>query len=158
MDFETEIKETTMNIEIYTDGACRGNQFNKNLGAWAYYKDRYCYAKGIQENTTNNIMELTAVIKALEMLALNKRFNDKITIYSDSTYVIMGINVWYKGWIKKNWKGVKNVELWKKLLTEKMKFARITFQHIPGHSGNIGNETVDKLCNEAMDKYEKEQT
>lgn len=153
-----------MKINIYTDGACRGNQFRENFGAWAYLIDynNKAYMTGqssIIQNTTNNIMELTAVIKALEYLTNITDPKTKITVYSDSTYIVMGINVWYKGWIKKNWKDVKNVELWKRLLELQNNFYNITFQHIPGHSGNTGNEYVDKLCNEVMDGFKpKEQT
>lgn len=154
-----------MNIEIYTDGACRGNQFDQNLGAWAYlitYNNAgKTYYYKVEKNTTNNIMELTAVIEALDKLykfSEDIAKTDNITVYSDSTYVVMGITTWFKGWIKNNWKHVKNAELWKRLFELKNKFKNIKFQHIFGHSGNKGNEFVDSLCNKAMDDFEKEQT
>lgn len=154
-----------MNYEVYTDGACRGNQFDQNLGAWAYLI-RKVYDPVLSENkessyatlnTTNNIMELTAVIRALEHLATLKAYDEKITIYSDSTYVVMGATIWYKGWIKKNWKNVKNVDLWKSLLAELARFKNLTFQHVTGHSGNRYNEYVDHLCNKAMDDFDPEE-
>lgn len=158
-----------MNITVHTDGACRGNQFDKNLGAWAYHIEgamnmgyfTHGTAKAV-ENTTNNRMELTAVIKALEWFiaqpsSLAFQNYAKITVYSDSTYVIMGINAWSKGWEKKNWKDVKNVDLWKQLIDLKNKFNDISFRHIAGHSGNKLNDLVDSMCNEAMDNFENQQ-
>lgn len=149
-----------MKIEVYTDGACRGNQFEVNIGAWAYYikaktshKEYFAENCNVAGNTTNNIMELTAVIEALKTLSDTNAYNDEITVYSDSTYVVMGITAWFKGWIKKNWKDVKNKELWIKLLHSKNKFTNIRFQHVAGHSGNKHNEYVDRLCNEAMDNH-----
>lgn len=144
-----------MDLIIYTDGACRGNQNTSNIGAWAYQlefrgKIKECF--GGASNTTNNIMELTAVIKALEALNDNAK-NYSIKVYSDSQYFISGINEWCKTWELKKWKNIKNVDLWRQILKLKEKFPKIEFLKIKGHSGNNGNERVDYLCNLAMDNY-----
>lgn len=143
-------------ITIYTDGACRNNQSRENIGAWAYYAvydDLTAeHAKAVP-NTTNNRMELTAVIEALKEALTDS--DEPITLYSDSTYVIQGVNEWYKGWIKKNWKGVANIDLWKQFLALKANFKNITFTHIRGHAGHKENEYVDELCNNAMDNYKE---
>ena len=158
-----------MRYTIYTDGACRGNQFKENIGAWAYnilgYEtDRAKPMKGVRnatsfgvvQNTTNNIMELTSVIKALERIQKCADTDDHIIVCSDSTYVVMGITVWYKGWIRKNWKDVKNPALWQRLIQLKTQFPNIEFRHVPGHAGNENNEYVDAICNQAMDTFENQ--
>lgn len=158
-----------MKIEIYTDGACRGNQFDKNVGAWAYKitiifggKENILKSSDAVANTTNNIMELTAVRNALQVIKTKYIHGNTITVYSDSTYVVMGMNAWASSWINRHFKGVKNAELWKELIALRTELGRwgnnIIFKHVTGHSGNPDNEYVDKLCNEAMDKFEKEQT
>ena len=141
-------------IIIYADGACRGNGQLNNIGAWAYkliFGDKIKTNAEAVRNTTNNIMELNAVINALKALK-PAAYNYPIEVYSDSQYVTMGINNWINGWIAKNWHNVKNIDLWKELLELKNKFPSITFNWVRGHSNNPGNEEVDKLCNEAMNK------
>ena len=145
-------------IIIYTDGACRGNP---GPGGWAailesgaHYKELY----GSEIETTNNRMELTAAIKALESL---KRPDFKVKLYTDSVYVKNGITLWLNNWKLKGWKTsskkpVKNVELWQQL-------DNINQQHdvewcwIKGHAGHQGNEKADQLANKAIDELlEKE--
>ena len=104
-------------IVIYTDGGCRGNPGIGGWGAWLRYKDHDKKLKGSELNTTNNKMELTASIKALQAL---KSSDITVDLYTDSKYVIQGINDWIEGWKAKGWKTankkpVKNVELWKQL-------------------------------------------
>ena len=121
------------------------------------------------KDTTNNIMELTAVIEALEYvleilnkeknynLLINNKKNDKkmnVEIYADSSYVLKGITEWIENWIKKDFKNVKNVELWKKLYNlkeqiEKLPSVKLLFNKVKGHNGDKYNEMVDKLASNA---------
>ena len=121
------------------------------------------------KDTTNNIMELTAVITSLEYvleilnkeknynLLLNNKKNDKkmnVEIYADSSYVLKGITEWIENWIKKDFKNVKNVELWKKLYNlkgqiEKLPSVKLLFNKVKGHNGDKYNEMVDKLASNA---------
>ena len=132
-------------INIYCDGACRGNQNANNIGAWAYvleYNGKVKEGYGVQPNTTNNAMEITACIKALEQL---KSKSIPITINSDSQYVVATMNM---GWNKK-----ANFELWEQLETLVSECNSISFNKVKGHSGDKGNERADELCNIAMDEY-----
>ena len=140
-------------IIIYTDGACRGNQSKENIGAYAYtlsYKGHTKEYAEARANTTNNIMELTAIYTALKAL---KRKDIPVTVYSDSAYVVNGCNTWRYGWEAKRFKGVKNSQLWKQLLDMIDTFSHIEIKKVTGHAGVEGNEYVDKLCNEAMNKF-----
>ena len=121
------------------------------------------------KDTTNNIMELTAVITALEYvleilkkeknynLLLNNKKNDKkmnVEIYADSSYVLKGITEWIEKWITKDFKNVKNVELWKKLYNlkrqiEELPSVKLLFNKVKGHNGDKYNEMVDKLASNA---------
>ena len=147
-------------IVAYTDGGCRGNQFDTNVGGWGVTltyngetKDFY----GGCINTTNNIMELTSCIEAL------KSIEDRdipVEIIMDSQYVIMGINSWVYNWVKNGWKTsakkkVENKELWIELFDLKNKFKDITFSKVKGHSDNVGNNRADELANIAMDEVNK---
>lgn len=144
----------------YADGGCRGNQNDSNIGAWAYtiaYQGSTIQNSGTARNTTNNIMELTAIVEMLKSIA-NKSL--PIKIHSDSSYVVKGINEWMKNWLARNYKKsdgklIENLELWKSLNAEIAKFdTKPLFIHVAGHAGIAGNEEVDKLCNLAMDKME----
>lgn len=135
-------------VIIHTDGACKGNP---GIGSWAAtleYKGVIKEISGVDPNTTNNQMELKAVIKALRTL----KHPCQIDLYTDSQYVQKGMNEWIIGWKQKNWKNVKNVELWQELdvlaLTHK-----ITWHWIRGHNGHKGNERVDLLANLAIKTY-----
>ena len=145
-----------MNVKIYTDGACIGNP---GPGGWAAVilaeKDKKEIFGG-EKLTTNNRMELTAPIKALEYCAKQydkQRPLKQIEVYTDSTYVKEGITVWINTWEKNNWKtankkDVKNVDLWKKL-KELAKPNRIKWQWIKGHSNNPMNDLADQLAKKA---------
>jgi ribonuclease HI len=130
-------------IEIFTDGASSGNPgpggYGVILRAGKHYKELYAgYRK-----TTNNRMELLAVIRALEAL---KNLNQEVTIYSDSKYVIDAIEKrWIHGWLQKGFKDKKNKDLWLRYL-ELSKLHRIKFVWVRGHNGHPENERCDQLA------------
>ena len=137
-------------LNIYTDGACKGNPGIGGWGAILEYGRTKKEIKGYSINTTNNIMELTAVIKALE--CLNRKC--KIVITTDSNYVKNGITDWIKSWKNNGWKTakkspVKNKELWIKL-DSLVANHDIDWKWIKGHSGHPQNERADELANEAI--------
>ena len=129
---------------IYTDGSCHGNP---GKGGWALY----CPETGLEnwgsaERTTNNRMEMTAIINAMQVPGVTK-------IITDSEYCYNGCTKWIKGWVKKNWKtasgaAVKNDELWKKIL--ELDPDRIEFEWVKAHATNEHNNYVDKLANNAI--------
>ncbi len=144
-------------IEIYTDGACKGNPGPGGWGALLRYRMQEKELSGGEPATTNNRMELMAVIAALE--ALKRRA--KIAIYTDSKYVQQGISQWIHGWKQKNWMTsartpVKNVDLWQRL-------DRLANQHeiewcwVKGHAGHPENERADALANRGLIEAQKDQ-
>lgn len=139
-------------IVIYTDGGCRGNPGIGGWGVWLRYGDHDKKLKGCEKDTTNNRMELLAAIKALEVI---KSKDISIDLFTDSKYVMNGINDWIKGWKAKGWKTaakkpVKNVDLWQRLDT--LNETHVVHWHwVKGHSGNVGNDMADELANQAMD-------
>ena len=133
-------------IIIYTDGGCRGNP---GIGGWGVFLSYQGVEKkiyGSEKQSTNNKMELTAAIKALESI----KKDIPIVIYTDSKYVLEGITKWIIGWKKRNWKKVKNIELWQQLDELNQRF-EVDWQWVKGHSGNVGNDIADALANKAMD-------
>jgi len=139
-------------VQIFTDGACRGNPGQGGWGVLLRYgtteKEHYGYAA----DTTNNQMELMAAIKGLEAL----KQPCKVTLTTDSKYVIQGITEWIKGWKAKNWKNskkkpVKNKELWQRL-EHALGEHQIEWQWVKGHSGHNENERADALANKAIDE------
>jgi ribonuclease HI len=141
-----------MQVDIYTDGACRGNPGPGGWGALLLWREQERSIKGYEADTTNNRMELTAVIEALRAM---KR-ECEIDLYTDSKYVIDGVNSWMPNWKKNGWKtaakkAVKNVDLWQ-LLDNELDRYKISWHWVKGHSGNPGNETADQLANQAIDE------
>jgi ribonuclease HI len=142
-------------VEIYTDGACRGNP---GPGGWAAVLSCDGHERelvGAEIATTNNRMELTAVIRALE--ALTRPVEARI--YTDSQYVRRGITEWLPSWKARGWrtadrKPVKNQDLWEALEHIAAKH-RLTWHWVPGHAGVPGNERVDRLANAAIDSLER---
>jgi ribonuclease HI len=140
-------------IEIYTDGACRGNP---GRGGWAALLRMGAHEReisGAEAHTTNNRMELTAVIRALE--ALKRPVQARI--YTDSEYVRRGISEWVAGWKARGWrtadrKPVKNQDLWQRL-DELRHGHEIEWHWVPAHAGVADNERVDRLANEAIDAF-----
>ena len=145
-----------MKIKIYTDGACTGNPGPGGWSAIILTHDKETEISGGEKLTTNNRMELTATIKALEHCFKNEGKQPslkEIEIFTDSTYVKDGITVWVKTWEKNNWKtadkkNVKNVDLWKKL-KELVKSKQVEWQWIKGHSKNPMNNLADELAKKA---------
>ena len=139
-------------VTIYTDGACSGNPGPGGWGAILRYGEHTKELSGGEPSTTNNRMEMMAVIVGLE--ALNRPC--RVEVYSDSQYVVNAFNQhWIEGWIKKGWKRgkneeVKNVDLWKRLLEAK-KNHEVTFHWIKGHAGHPQNERCDELATTAAD-------
>ena len=141
---------------LYTDGACSGNPGPGGWGAVAYFDDRTCHEFGGRDGaTTNNRMEMQAAISALEFFA-STRQTHQCVLYTDSEYLIKGITQWVKGWKKKGWKTaagkpVLNQDLWEILDTldrqvQAQTKVPVSWQHVRGHSGNVGNERCDTIA------------
>ena len=138
-------------VVIYTDGACSGNPGPGGWGTILMYKDIKKESSGRNENTTNNVMEITAVIEGLKML----KHECEVEIYSDSAYVVNAFNHgWIYNWQKNNWKTagkdpVKNKELWEELYTL-IKRHKVTFIKVKGHADNPYNNRCDELARNAI--------
>ena len=137
-------------VEIYADGACKGNPGIGGWGAWLKYGDHARELFGGEAHTTNNRMEMLAVIRALE--ALNRRC--LIKLHTDSKYVQQGITVWIHDWKKRGWKTadkkpVKNADLWREL-DELAQQHEIEWIWVKGHNGHAGNERADELANQGV--------
>ena len=137
-------------VVIYTDGACKGNPGPGGWGAWLRWGAHEKELFGGEPGTTNNRMELTAVIEALALL---KR-RTPVAIYTDSAYVKDGITTWIHGWKKRGWRTagnapVKNIELWQRLDTLVAQHS-IAWHWVKGHSGDPGNERADALANKGV--------
>jgi ribonuclease HI len=134
-------------VEIYADGACKGNPGPGGWGVWLSYAGKEKELCGGEPLTTNNRMELLAVIRALEAL---KR-GCKVRVHTDSQYVHKGISEWIKSWKARGWrtadkKPVKNDDLWRRL-DELAQQHAIEWIWVKGHAGNVGNERADALAN-----------
>lgn len=155
-------------ITVYTDGGTRntgnykgGKVKETDLAAWAYlitYDGKKFYASDGVFGATNNQMELTALLKALEKLKSSKANHYPITIYSDSKYLIDAINQhWLDNWVKKKWRKsdgsvVLNREIWQSIHHLLQEFSQIKFVWVKGHASSYGNIFVDQALNKTMDK------
>lgn len=144
-------------VEIYTDGACRGNPGPGGWGVLLRYNDVEKTLYGAEEHTTNNRMELTAAIKGLNAVLRPC----EIRVVTDSEYVKNGITLWLENWRKRNWKGsngkhVKNIELWQQLDAAAKRHTAVTWEWVKGHSGHVENERADELANLAIDELLKQ--
>lgn len=141
-------------VEIFTDGACKGNPGPGGWGAILRYKDKEKEISGGEANTTNNRMEITAVLTALKML----REPCEVTLYSDSQYVCNALKLgWAKKWKENNWMRNKkdptlNPDLWDELLKEYDKH-KVTIVWVKGHAGHPENERCDRLAVAQAEKY-----
>ncbi len=139
-------------VEIFTDGACRGNPGPGGWGALLRYNGQEKTLLGAEPDTTNNRMELTAAIMALE--ALKRRC--RVDLTTDSQYVKKGITEWLAGWKRKGWmtaarKPVKNADLWRRLDSAAAAH-EVAWHWVRGHTGHAENERADQLANQAIDE------
>lgn len=142
-------------VVIYTDGACSGNP---GPGGWGVYMHNGSKPKelcGGERDTTNNRMELMAVIKAMESFKSPRR----LTVHADSRYVIDGMTKWIPGWVAKDWRGsdgkvVKNQDLWERLRVLAGRH-EVTWVWVRGHAGNAGNERADELANRGLTQAQR---
>lgn len=141
-----------MRVEIFTDGACRGNPGVGGWGVLLRYGKHEKELYGAEQDTTNNRMELMAAIQGLKVL----KKSSTVVLTTDSQYVRRGITEWIGNWQRNQWKtankkAVKNADLWRELLTVSEPH-EITWEWVKGHSGHIENERVDQLANKAIDE------
>ena len=145
------MSEIINTVEIFTDGACRGNPGPGGWAALLRHNEEEKMISGAVGQSTNNRMELTAAIEGLEQLKRSM----EVILTTDSQYVKDGITKWIQGWKKKGWitsqrKPVKNVDLWKRL-DEAVATHRVEWKWVKGHSGHRENEMVDQAANVAID-------
>jgi ribonuclease HI len=144
--------EKKMTVEIYTDGACRGNPGPGGWGAVLRYNDHEKTLHGGEAQTTNNRMEMMAAIMAME--SLTRPCTVKLT--TDSKYVMQGITEWMANWKRRGWKTatnkpVKNVDLWQRL-DQAIAPHQVRWHWVKGHSGHRENEMADQLANRGIDE------
>ena len=144
-------------LEIWTDGSCKGNGKVNNSGGWAFVatRDKQVIYKryGSERNTTNNRMEMIAVIEALKYANFEANLDETVVILSDSAYVVNCIrDKWYCKWRRNNWQDVKNPDLWKELLALYESFSDCSFKKVKGHNGIVNNEFCDMLARKGSDE------
>ena len=137
-------------VEIYTDGACRGNPGPGGWGVLLRYNSQEKELWGGEAGTTNNRMELMAAIRALEAL----RKPSRVKLYTDSIYVMKGITTWIRDWKRRGWrtaekKPVKNEDLWRELEAQAARH-NIEWHWVKGHAGHVENERADALANKGI--------
>ena len=137
-------------IKIYTDGSCLKNPGNGGWAAIICTDNEVKKISGSEKDTTNNRMELKAAIEALSSL----KSKSDVVIFTDSKYLMQGINSWIENWKTNNWltsnkKEVKNIDLWKDI-DKYNNFHTVEWNWVKGHSGDIGNDTADELANLAI--------
>jgi ribonuclease HI len=142
----------TESVQIFTDGACRGNPGPGGWGALLHYKGRELELYGGDRDATNNRMELLAAIKALEAL----KHPCIATVTTDSIYVMKGISEWLPNWVRKGWRTasnapVKNADLWKQLVAAQSPHT-VEWRWVKGHAGHPENERADQLANRGIDE------
>ena len=146
------MSEAAKEVQIHTDGACRGNPGPGGWGVRLEFRGRVRELCGGEPATTNNRMELMAAIQALEAL----KEPCAVTLYTDSVYVRSGILEWLAGWKRRDWrtadkKPVKNQDLWQRLDAATQPH-RIDWRWVKGHNGDPGNEAADRLANQGLEK------
>ncbi len=143
-------------VEIFTDGACKGNPGPGGWGALLRMGQREKELAGAESDTTNNRMELTAAIRGLQALTEPCR----VTLYSDSKYVLDGITKWVVGWQRRGWKNaskkpVRNADLWHELIDVAARH-EVTWEWVKGHNGHPENERVDRLASDEAERIARE--
>jgi ribonuclease HI len=159
-----EVKGQDDRFALFSDGACRGNP---GPGAWASIAQNSAgemifQSSGVESHTTNNRMELEGAIAALVQLdeslgGLSLSAKAQVYVYSDSRYVVDGMNQWVPGWKSRDWRKAdnkvpENVDLWKRLDEASTLFWEVQFRWVKGHRGHPQNELCDRLCNQALDE------
>jgi ribonuclease HI len=144
-------------VTIYTDGACKGNPGPGGWGVVLKSGDKEKHLYGGETLTTNNRMEMTAVIQALKALKMPCH----VSLYTDSKYVMQGVTEWLSGWKARGWKTagkdpVKNVDLWQEI-DSLLGTHEITWHWVKGHAGHPGNELADALANKGVEEHMKNQ-
>ena len=144
--------ETTDFVEVWTDGGCKPNPGPGGWAAILRFGEHERVLSGGSPATTNNRMELTAAMMALEVLKRPCR----VVIHTDSEYLKNGVTRWHTGWVRKNWRNstgepVKNAELWQRLLAVTSRH-QVEWRWVRGHSGNAMNERVDQLATRARER------
>ena len=144
-------------VTIYTDGACKGNPGPGGWGVVLKFGDKEKHLHGGETLTTNNRMEMTAVIEALKALKMPCH----VSLYTDSKYVMQGVTEWLSGWKARGWKTagkdpVKNVDLWQEI-DSLLGTHEITWHWVKGHAGHPGNELADALANKGVEEHMKNQ-
>lgn len=137
-------------VKLYADGACKGNPGVGGWGAWLQYGSHEKSLCGGEAHTTNNRMELRAVIEGLNAL----KQPCEVAVYTDSRYVQQGISEWIHAWQLRGWKtsskqAVKNADLWQALL-QACKHHQVSWHWVKGHAGDVGNERADALANQGV--------
>ncbi|MBE5734971.1 MAG: ribonuclease HI [Clostridiales bacterium] len=146
-------------IILYTDGACSGNPGVGGYGYILFYKDKYKEFSGVDPETTNNKMEITAVIKGLNQI----KEPCNVTVYTDSAYTMNAFEEkWIDAWIAKGWKTannkpVKNVELWQELIKAMSRHNSVQWVKVKGHSDNKYNNRCDELARSEIEKWSKKE-
>ena len=138
-------------VDLFTDGACSGNPGPGGWGALLRWGKHEKEISGGEPQTTNNRMEMTAAIRALEVL----KTSCKVDLYTDSKYVLQGITEWLSGWKARGWKTaarapVKNVDLWQALDAAQAQH-QMQWRWVKGHAGHVGNERADALANRGVE-------
>lgn len=141
-------------VEMFTDGACRGNPGPGGWGVLMRFKGNEKELHGGEQDTTNNRMELMAAIIGLESLTRNCR----VKLYTDSKYVMQGITEWIHNWKTRGWttaskKPVKNADLWQRLDRAREQH-QVEWEWVRGHTGHEGNERADQLANKGIDELQ----
>lgn len=146
--------KNTSEVEMFTDGACRGNPGPGGWGVLMRFKGNEKELHGGEQETTNNRMELMAAIIGLETLSRGCQ----VTLYTDSKYVMQGITEWIHNWKIKGWKTankkpVKNADLWQRLDKAREQH-QVEWEWVKGHAGHEGNERADELANKGIDELQ----
>lgn len=142
-------------VKLYTDGACSGNPGQGGWGAVLIYRDCIRKISGYSPETTNNIMELTAVVEGIGIL----KEKCAVDVYTDSKYIVDAVNEWLPNWIRNGWvtsskKPVKNIIYWKRIMELSQKH-RIRWFWVKGHDGNVYNEECDRMAREEIIRNRK---
>jgi len=139
-------RDVPSHLTIYTDGACKGNP---GPGGWGVHLQEFNWGLcGGSKHTTNNIMEMTAMLKALQLVDMT---GCTASIYLDSNLVLKGLTEWLPGWKARNFKDVKNLELWQQIIPLYDKLAaKLSLHKVKGHSNDPGNDAADALANKGV--------